>query len=153
MATYTADAAQTGIQPRLSADGVTYVKAAYIANGTTISVGDTYQLCKIPHGVSIVDLKYYGRSSGAAATIFDLGISGSLSVFGKMTISSTDQYITSSANNGLPYNVSLSDDAANQYITLLATCTTSASPTNTGTFGVVVAYVRRGTGGGDVGTP
>lgn len=152
MATYTADAAQTGIQPRLAADGVTYVKGTYVQSGVTVSTGDTYQMAKIPHGVSVVDIKYFGRLGQTAQVIFDLGITGSLSLFGKMTVSATDLYQTSTAGV-LPYNVSLSDDAANQFITLLATAGTVTSATATGTFGVVVAYVRRGTGGGDVGTP
>lgn len=152
MATYTADAAQTGIQPRLAVDGVTIIKATYIAGGVTISNGDVYQLAKIPHGVSIVDVRGFGRTSGiGTGTVIDFGITGSPSLFGKMSITTADNFQILSPTS-LPYNVSLSDDASNQYIVVQATAG-ATSATATGTFGVIISYVRRGTGGGEFGSP
>lgn len=142
MATYTADAAQAYVQPRMSEQGAVAIVSRYISNAVSISTGDVYLLAKIPNGATITDLRWYGRSSGTGGIVFNLGTAASASLFGAVTISATDQYITA-GNTALPYDVSLSDDTVNQYLVLQATMA-SGSVTATGTFGVVVKYSMRG---------
>lgn len=142
MATYTADAAHSYVQPRLNYEGPTQMVSRYIAGGTTISSGDVYLLAKIPNGATITDLRWYGRSSGTGGVVFNLGTAASASLLGAVTISATDQYITA-GTTALPYTVSLSDDTVNQYLVLQATVA-SGSATATGTFGIVVTYASAG---------
>lgn len=144
MATYTASEAQSYSVVRLNESAPTVQAARYISNGTTISSGDVYLLAKVPNGATITDMRWYGRSSGTGGIVFNLGISGSASLFGAATISATDQYI-GVGTTALPYTVALSDDAVNQFITIQAT-QASGTATATGTFGVVVTYVWRGQG-------
>lgn len=147
MATYTADAAQNGFIRELHS-GETVVVARYIANGVTISTGDVYQMCRVPNGATITGINYYGRSSGTGGIVFDLGYQSTalntLSVFGKATISATDQYVAG-AVAGLPFTVSVSDDAASQFV-MLTLQPASGTATATGTFGLVVRYTRAGAG-------
>lgn len=147
MATYTADAAQGGLI-RAVYDGVTTVVSTYIANGTSISTGDIYVMANVPNGATIIGLTTWGRSLNTGGIVFDLGyISSALttnSVFGQFTISATDQYVVRTPTT-LPFTVALSDDAANQFVTVRAVVA-SGTITNTGTFGLVIQYAVRGAG-------
>jgi hypothetical protein len=146
MATYTADAAQNNFVREVHV-GPTVVVSRYIAGGVTISTGDVYRMVNVPNGATITDVRYYGRAAGVGGIIFDLGYVGSalttLSVFGKATISATDQ-IQSGALASLPWTVSVSDDAT-PYITLTLQ-PSAGTATATGTFGLVVTYTRAGAG-------
>lgn len=148
MATYTADAAQSWAQPRVNEDAPTQAYGLYIANGVTISSGDVYQMVKIPNGAIITDIRFHGRSSGTGGIVFNLGISGNATLFGPVTISATDQYISvngASATLNLPYLVSVSDDTQPQHLVLQLT-QASGTATATGTFGLIVSYLTRGQG-------
>ncbi|MEN9704969.1 MAG: hypothetical protein RLZZ393_848 [Pseudomonadota bacterium] len=145
MATYTADA---GTLNRLVHVGENVVVSRYISNGVTMSVGDVYQMCRIPNGATITGMEFYGRSSGTGGIIFDVGYTSSalntLSVFGKATISATDQKVVVGTTT-LPSTVSISDDAAQQYW-IVTMSVASGTATVTGTFGMIVRYTAAGAG-------
>lgn len=150
MATKTADAAHDYVSARVNYNGVTTMMSNYTAAGSTVSSGDVFWMLKVPNKAMIVDLRFWGRSSGTAGVVFNVGTTGSASLFGAATISSTHQYITlnsgASATAQLPYYVSLSDDAANQYVTLALTMA-SGTATATGSFGLMVSYLMPGNAG------
>lgn len=149
MAAYTADAGQAGAPVRLNHVGITAVKSTYNAAGVTVSSGDTYLMAKIPNGVEIVRLGFFGRSSGTGGIVFNLGTSADASLFGAVTISGTTQFIqvnNASATQQLPYKVSLSDDAVPLYRPLLLTVA-SGTGTATASFGLLVEYLAPGQAG------
>ena len=150
MATKTADAAHDYIPPRLNFDSATTMIANYVANGSTISSGDVFWMLKVPNGATITDMRWWGRSSGTGGSVFNIGTTGSASLFGPATISATHQYIAltggASATQQFPYKVSLSDDAATQFVILAATMA-SGTATATGSFGLSVTYLPPGQAG------
>jgi hypothetical protein len=117
MATLTATAAaSTGVVRALHA-GVTSITSTY--SGTTaISPSATAILmAKIPNGATILDIQG-SVSSGADTCPFTLGISnGTASTFATGGTVNT----VLRGTKGLPYNVSLSDDATPQYVYVTAT--------------------------------
>lgn len=150
MATYTADAGADSAPVRLNTTGPTYMIGTYIAAGVTISSGDVYRMVKVPNGATIVDLGFFGRSSGVGGVVFSVGTSATASLFGAATISATHQFVSlrsqASATVQLPYRVSLSDDATEQFQRMLFTVA-SGTATATGTFGMFVEYLPRGQAG------
>jgi hypothetical protein len=83
------------------------------ANGTII-LGP-----RIPHGTHILRIEG-SHSSGAATMPVDIGIDTSLSEFASQKASGTNAITTKST---LPFRVSVSDDAAAQYRTLVFAAT------------------------------
>jgi hypothetical protein len=153
MATKTADAGHDFVQPRSNYNAITYMVSNYVANGSTVSAGDVFLMAKIPHGATIVDLKFFGRASAGGGTVFNLGTTTSASLFGPVTISATHQFIAvgqtagTSATQQMPFLVSLSDDANPRHITLALTVATATSPTATSSFGLMVGYLMPGEAG------
>lgn len=149
MATYTSDAAHSYVPPRSNEIGYTIAEGYFTWAGTTTSTGDVVQMLKIPNGAVIYDMRWAGRVSGTAGQVYNIGISGTASLFGPATVSGTDQYIalTASASGTaqFPYRVNLSDDAVNQFITILATLA-SGTNTATGTLRLVAMYAMPGQG-------
>lgn len=147
MATYTADAAQSFAQPRFNEDAPTYAEGFFTANGNVAgSSGDVIQMVKIPNGAVIYQINFAGRVSGTGGQVWNLGIPGNTSLFGPVTVSATDQYITvnnASATLNLPYVVTVSDDTQPQHVVLQLTFA-SGTATNTGTYRLVVQYATRG---------
>jgi hypothetical protein len=119
--------------------------AQYVASGATVSSGDVFWMLKIPDGAMITDVRGFGRAAGGGGIVFNVGTTGSASLFGTFTISATHQFV-SVTGTGLPYQVSLSDDAATDYITLTVT-QASGTATATASFGVMVEYLMRGNAG------
>lgn len=118
MATLTSTAAAATGVVRANETGVTSITATF-NDATEISPSaTTILMVKVPHGATIIDV-IGSVSSGAATCPFDLGIQGNLSAF------ATAGTITSvlRATKGIPYDVSVSDDAANQFIYVTATVT------------------------------
>lgn len=150
MATKTMDAGHDYVQPRSAYSGITYIKSDYTAAGSTLSSGDVFWACKIPNQATIVDLRFWGRASGVGGVVFNVGTTDSASLFGPATISATHQYISltagASATAQLPYQVSLSDDTATQFVRLALTVA-SGTATATGSFGLLVGYLMPGTAG------
>ncbi len=151
MATYTADAAQGYSQPRYNYNAPTQIVGRYFAGGVTISAGDVYQMVKIPAGALITGINVFGRAAGVAALTCQVGISGNATLFGTVTLSSTDQWLTigsgASATQVMPYAVSVSDDTQPQHLVLQITTSATSSVTTTGTLGMVVQYLMRGQAG------
>ena len=125
MATLTSTAAAATGVVRANETGVTSITATF-NDATAISPSaTTILMIKVPHGATIIDV--FGTvSSGAATCPFDLGVQGSLSAFaGPGTLGGT----VNRATKGIPYDVSLSDDAANQFVYITATVTPGTATT------------------------
>lgn len=150
MATKTADAAHDYVAARSNYSGATSMISNYSANATTISSGDVFWMLKVPNGATITDLRFWGRTSGTGGVVFNVGTTGSASLFGPATISATHQYISltggASATAQFPYKVSLSDDAALQYV-VLALTQASGTATATGSFGLMATWLMPGNAG------
>lgn len=146
MATKTADAAHDFVQPRQNyRQGATHVLSSYVASGATVSSGDVFLMAKVPHGATITDIRGHGRSAGVGGIVFNVGTTGSASLFGTFTISATHQFVAVTGT-GLPYTVSLSDDAYPRYVTLAFT-QASGTATATASFGLLVSYLMGGQAG------
>lgn len=145
MATKTADAGHDYVQPRDVHVGKQAIISSYVASGATVSSGDVYYLCKIPHGATITDLRGFGRSAGVGGIVFNVGTTGTADLFGTFTISATHQ-LASVLGTALPYRVSLSDDAAAQYV-ILAFTQASGTATATASFGIIAEYFMPGAAG------
>lgn len=146
MATKTADAGHDYVQPRENnRQGVTQVLSSYVASGATVSNGDVFLMAKVPNGATITDIRGMGRSAGVGGIVFNVGTTGTATLFGTFTISATHQFVAVTGT-GLPYLVSLSDDAATQFVTLTFT-QTSGTATATASFGLLVSYLMPGSAG------
>lgn len=150
MATKTADAGHDYVQPRGNPQqGLVTMISNYVANGATISSGDVFWMCKVPHGATITDMRAWGRSSGTGGIVFNVGTTTSATLFGPFTISATHQFVGltggASATQQFPFLVSLSDDAAVRHVTLAFTMA-SGTATATGSFGLMVSYTMPGQG-------
>ena len=116
--------------------GVNQVFGSYTAGGTslTAAVATTILLCKIPNKSTITGIyEYHGSSSASAPT--DIGVTGAAAAFATAATVAAATTIT-----GLPYDISVSDDAADKFRYLTATVTPG---TTTATFllNFVVSYV------------
>lgn len=110
MATLTGTACASGVSPRSVVPGTFNVSFAYTAS-TTVSAGDVILLGKIPHGVTVLDgwLKQEGGDTGSVSlgiddAVDDLAISQSTSAGAVIRL-----------DHGIPYTVSVSDDATIRY--------------------------------------
>jgi hypothetical protein len=146
MATKTADAGHDYVQARANPrQGITSIQADYVAGGSTVSSGDVFYMCKVPTGALITDVRGYGRSAGVGGIVFNVGTTGSASLFGTFTISATHQFVAVTGT-GLPYKVSMSDDAYPRHVILTFT-QASGTATATASFGLVVTYLMPGSAG------
>lgn len=109
----------SGVPAKSYPVGVISQTFSFNAGAVTASGATLVQLCKIPHGATIIDINALA-SSGAATNPMDIGISsGNASTFAS---AGTGGAIVR-ATKGLPYRVSVSDDATVRYATLTATVT------------------------------
>lgn len=145
--TFTADLGGANVVRQIHV-GETVLIPRFVVNGLSLSNGDVIQFCNIPNGATIFDVRTYGRASGHAGYTIDLGLRhpslNTLSVFGQFTVSATDQIVMRTPTT-LPYTVSISDDAAQQYVIVSGTIT-AGSTTTTGTIGVIVKFTVPGSG-------
>ncbi len=126
MATLTATAAASTVQPRNVHAGLNSVSVQYNSSATALSdSATTVLMCKVPNGATIVDVLEY-HTTGAATCPTDLGIQGSLAAFNSAGTKAT----VNRASTGVPYKVSLSDDATNQFVYVTATPTHGTSTTS-----------------------
>lgn len=121
--------------------GDTVTRVASYVSTAAFSAGDSIQVVKIPHGAIITDFYQVGATPDGS-THFGLGVSGSTNLFGSATISATRAKVD--VVTALPYTVSVSADAANRFITLLATVGTVASATASNSVAWVVKYITGG---------
>lgn len=110
--------------------------ASYVSS-VAFSAGDSIQLVKVPHGAIITNIYQAGQTPDGS-THFALGITGATTLFGSATVSATRQRVE--VVTALPYQVSVSADAVNRFVTLLATVGTIASATASNSIAWVVRY-------------
>lgn len=126
MATLTSTAAASGIPARSIHAGLQSVSVEFNASATAMSdSATTVLMCKIPNGATIIDVIEY-HTSGAATCPTDIGVQGSLAAFNSAGTKAT----VNRASTGVPYKVSLSDDATNQFVYVTATPTHGTSTTS-----------------------
>lgn len=112
--TYTSTAVNNNVIRKVHA-GVNALTVTYNSGSTGISAGDVIFLARIPHGCTILDF-VENHSTGAATGVFDLGVSTNLSAFA----TAMAQAVVNRATKGVPYDISVSDDAVNRYVTVSA---------------------------------
>ena len=126
MATLTAAQAVSGVNPKSHHVGIQSVYAV-VSLSATVSAGDYYRMCKIPNGARITDVIANLKAGTGNDWVASVGLEGSLSDFASATGAAT----VVRATKNLPYDVSLSDDAAQQfsYATIQVQAVTSGSAT------------------------
>lgn len=107
--------------------GVVSVTGQYLAGAALEASAQTILLCKIPNRATIVDIIEH-HTTGATSCPMDFGIDATLSAFSSQGTQGTVNRLTVGANLG--YQVSLSDDAANNYAILKATPVLASSTTS-----------------------
>lgn len=112
MATYTASSAQTTAVPRQLAKGTWTCVFGY-NNAATLSATDVILMGKIPHGATIVD--GYVIQEAADTGLISVGIDSTTNLLASIS-SSAGEMIR--LNKGLPYTVSVSDDAVVRFQTV-----------------------------------
>lgn len=105
----------------------------------TLSASDVIQMCVVPTGAIILDIRVSGKA-GVTANVFKVGDGGDDDRFGTITLSATSQFLRTNANTGHAYQYSLSDDAAVQYETIDLTLLTASSVTLTASIVMTVEY-------------
>ena len=140
MATLIAAQAQSGIMPRALHAGVNAVHAVYSLSAT-LSAGDIIQMCKLPDGARIVDVKFGSNVNlGANADVYSVG-----------TRANPTALITSATcSAGLIFEPTLlqigsvldvSDDAAIQYSMIeVAVSTFAGTGTTSGAVSLNILY-------------
>lgn len=76
MATFTASAAQTGVQPKSLRVGLTAVKSVYSADGFSTSIATVVQMIKVPQGARVVSLTALCTFSGEYTLQIGDGVNG-----------------------------------------------------------------------------
>ncbi len=111
--------------------GIISQSFSYNTGAVTASGATLFQLCKIPVGATIVDLNILA-SSGAATNPADVGITGNGLLGNSTTVvaGTASTFVAAGtggalarATKGLPWRVSISDDATVRFVTLTATVT------------------------------
>lgn len=126
MATLTSTAAAAAIPARSVHAGLQSKSVQYNSGATAISdSATTIFMVKVPNGATIVEVSEY-HTTGAATCPVDLGVQGSLALFNSAGTKAT----VNRASTGIPYKVSLSDDATNQFVYVTATPTSGTSTTS-----------------------
>lgn len=142
MATFTADKAKSGVNPRTVHAGTQTVVSSFIwgvtnsddtTTSATAAAGDVVRMVKLPNGATVTRVAYVGNRDDGA---YKLGTSASASLFDATV--SLSAGITE-AIIGLPHTVSISDDASVAYEWLTATVV-SAGYTLSDTITVIVDY-------------
>jgi hypothetical protein len=137
--TLTATAAAAGVQPRINETGIVPVCVQYNSGSASIdSSATTILLCKIPHGATVVDF-VESHSTGAATCPADFGFASptgsgftaSLSALASAAAQGNSTRATKGggigSTTGIPYKVSLSDDAVTRYVYFAGTYTPSSA--------------------------
>lgn len=115
MATLQSDQVANNKPPRLEHAGGTWVLARYTSTAS-LSAGDVIQMIPIQHGMTIIDWILWTDTTDGSAT-FGIGDGSSTARFGSATASTVATALRATGT-GLPYKVSVSDDALLRYDTL-----------------------------------
>ena len=119
MATATQTATSMSRPARSLPSGVISKTISFNSGTTSVSGASVIEMCNIPNKATILDIVQY-HTTGAASCPVDIGMKGdTASTFA----SAATQAAVSRATQGIPYRVSKSDDAANQFDTLTVTAT------------------------------
>lgn len=136
-------------QARIVADPATIDVFQTATVGTaTNSAGDIIHFLntRVPHGATILDVVLYGDTPDGTV-IYQIGIGGgitSAALFGSATVSATPA--VKIQTTGLPYRVSVSDDAASRFVYIRLTQDGAAtSGTASVSLGVRVTYTMNRT--------
>lgn len=135
-----ANKAEDGAQPRTVHAGVNTVVSTCTwgtsqgSDSATAEAGDVINFVKLPNGATVTRVAYKaGRAEGA----FDLGTSATATLFADSASALTT---LAEATSGIPYTVSISDDAAVAYEYLKGAVTT-AGHTAGDTITVICEYI------------
>lgn len=115
MATFYADKAEDGAQPRTLHAGANVVVSTVTfgsAEGdesATAAAGDVIRFVKLPNGATVYRVGY---TAGRAVGAYDYGTSASAALFADSASALTTLALSTT---GLPYRVSISDDASVAY--------------------------------------
>jgi len=114
MATLTGTACASGVQPRSIRPGTWNVAFSYTSSQrgqASISAGDVILMGKIPHGATVID-GYLIQSGGDTGSL-SIGIDDAVD---DLAVSqSTSDGLVVRLDHGIPYTVSVSDDATIRY--------------------------------------
>jgi hypothetical protein len=137
--TLTATGAAAGVQPRINEKNLIPVSFQYNSGAASIDVSaTTIFLCKIPHGATITDF-VESHSCGSATCPADFGLAAatgsgfttSLSAFASAAAQGNATRATKGggigSTTGIPYKLSLSDDAVTRYVYFAGTYTPSSA--------------------------
>lgn len=153
MATISASVASAD-SPRIMTDGGLVVRSQTYAWSLSSSAGDTVRFTniKIPHGATIVKVELMGRvQNNNGAHIYQVGLNGSAAsglsatMFGSATMSLSYARVDVINGNILPYKVSVSDDAANRFVTPMITVDAVTSGTVSQTTTLMIHYIMNQT--------
>ena len=103
------------------------------------TVSSAVVLCKVPNHALIYDAAYAcaGATSGVTAALLELRVNGVA-----IAATTSANQATAGYNRAglLPYKVSLSDDAANQYAVISLMCTTAGTASTSLSIAGYIAY-------------
>lgn len=125
MASYSADAALTNAIPKALHAGV-QCEIGVINSTTALSVGDVFNMVKMPRGARIVDIRAQGAVVGTSAG-FTVGDPGSTTRHGTFSFTATSATVTP---NGIQLNAgagSIASDAKEWLLTANCAAVTSNS--------------------------
>jgi hypothetical protein len=125
MANYSADAALLNAVPRAIHAGE-QCEMATIASSTALSVGDVFNMVKMPRGARIVDIVVQGAVVGTSAG-FGVGDPGSTTRHGKVSLTATSSTVRPSSLQLNAGAGSIAADAKEWLLTLNVTEVTSNS--------------------------
>lgn len=129
MATLTSTAMASNLSPKSLPQGVISRTVTYNSGSTVVSdSATTVEMLKVPHGATILDI-IEDHTMGSASCPVDIGISsGNLSTFASQLTKGAVAHV--SKPGGVPYTVSKSDDAVNQFDIIKVTPTASSASTS-----------------------
>lgn len=112
-----------------------------VVSSATASATDVwvFESLKIPHGATVTDVVLRGKTVDGTS-LFQLGVNGNAALFGSATISATTA--VKQATLGIPYKVSVSDDAATRFQTFQLTVDGAGTSVTTSiSIAVILRYV------------
>jgi hypothetical protein len=136
MATLTALAGQSGAQPKGHHVGLQVVHGERSLG--VVSAGDQIIMAKVPNKSRIIAIQRNFAGGAGNDFVAQIGYDASLSAFGSTTGLGGVAFLT----KGLPYLVSLSDDAVEQFIRIKVSVPSMTSATATGALSLQVLFTR-----------
>lgn len=85
MATFTASAAQAGVPAVYRVGGTVTRVVEYVHQATSLSIGDVIQMCKIPNGAMVTDVRL-AASMSAGVNVVNIGDGNDTSAYGASVV-------------------------------------------------------------------